>query len=76
MKKKKSRKKFLKEYPEFNYNTNIFDKKLDCIPCFNEIYRYIVEHNLINVIVELAVYDRPIGINHEKIVVFEIRTEF
>ena len=64
------------QYPDFNYSTDIFDKKLDKIPKFDLIYRYIVDHNLVDVIVEFAIYNKPVGINKEPIIIFEIRTEF
>lgn len=64
------------QYPDFNYYTDIFDRQLDLIPGFDLIYRYIVDNGLIDVIVEFALYDIPVGIYNEQIVVFEIRTEF
>lgn len=64
------------QYPQFNYSTNIFDKRLNLIPGFDSIYEYIVNHNLVDVIVEFALYNQPLGIYNEPIIVFEIRTEF
>ena len=64
------------QYPEFNYSTNIFDKRLNLIPGFDSIYEYIVNHNLVDVIVEFALYNQPLGTYNEPIIVFEIRTEF
>lgn len=68
--------KMAEKYPEFNYSTDIFDKKLDLIPGFDLIYKYIVNHNLIDVIVEFAIYNKPLGMYNEQIIIFEIRTEF
>lgn len=68
--------KMAEQNPEFNYCTNIFDKKLSNIPAFDLIYSYIVNHDLIDVIVEFAIYDKALGIYNEPIVIFEIRTEF
>ena len=62
--------------PDFNISTDIFDNKLNEIPGFDLTYKYIVENNLIDIIVELAVYDIPVGVNKENIVVFEVRTSF
>lgn len=62
--------------PDFNYATNIFDKKLNKIPCFDLIYSYIIEHKLTDIIVEFAIYDKPVGVNNEQVIIFEIRTEF
>lgn len=64
------------QYPDFNYSTDIFDKRLNLIPNFDLLYGYIVEHDLIDVIVEFAIYDCPVGIYNHQIIVFEIRTEF
>lgn len=68
--------KMAEKYPEFNYSTDIFDKRLDKIPDFDLIYDYIVSHNLLDVIVEFAIYNKPVGIQKQQIIVFEIRTEF
>lgn len=68
--------KMAEQDPDFNYAVDIFDKKLNNIPCFDLIYSYIIEHKLRDVIVEFAIYDKPVGIYNEQIVIFEIRTEF
>ena len=68
--------KMAEKFPDFNISTNIFDKKLNFIPKFDLIYKYIVEHDLIDLIVEFAIYDCPVGIYNEPIIIFEIRTEF
>lgn len=64
------------QFPDFNISTDIFDKKLKYIPKFDLIYKYIVEHDLLDIIVEFAIYDCPVGIYNEPIVIFEIRTDF
>ena len=61
---------------DFNFKTNIFDKRLDLVSGFDRIYRYVVEHSLLDTIVELAVYDIKVGIYQEEVVIFEIRTDF
>ncbi len=68
--------KMAEKYPDFNYSTDIFDKCLNSIPSFDLIYGYIIDHDLLDVIVEFAIYDCPVGIYNEEIVIFEIRTEF
>lgn len=68
--------KMAEQFPEFNFSTDIFDKKLNLVPSFDLIYTYIVEHNLLDVIVEFAIYNCPVGIYNEQIIVFEIRTNF
>ena len=62
--------------PEYNLSTDIFDKKLNEVPAFDVIFKYIVDNGLIDVIVEFAIYDKNVGINNEQVVVFEIRTDF
>lgn len=62
--------------PDFNIKTDIFDSKLNSIPYFNIIYNYIIEHNLKDIIVEFAVFNKNVGIKKEKIVVYELRTHY
>lgn len=62
--------------PTFNLKTNIFDKNLNNIPHFDFIYQYLVSHNLKDVIVEFSLFDKEVGINQEKIVVYELRTHY
>lgn len=64
------------QYPDFNYATDIFDKRLNKVPQFDLIYSYIVDHNLLDVIVEFAIYNKPVGIYKEQVIIFEVRTEF
>lgn len=68
--------KLAERYPDFNYSTDIFDKRLNLIPGFDLIYGYIIDHDLVDVIVEFAIYNCLVGIYNEQIVIFEIRTEF
>lgn len=57
--------------------TNIFDDKtLDKIPDFDYIYTYLYEHNLFDVLVELSLFDKPLGIYNERIIIWEIRTHY
>jgi len=62
--------------PTFNLKTDIFDKKLNKIPHFDLIYQYIITHDLQNVIVEFALFDKEVGIRKEKIIVYELRTHY
>lgn len=62
--------------PTFNLKTDIFDKKLNKIPHFDLIYEYIITHNLQNVIVEFALFDKEVGIRKERIIVYELRTHY
>lgn len=57
--------------------TDIFDDKtLNRIPEFDYIYNYISEHNLFDVLVELSLFDIPLGIYNERIIVWELRTHY
>ena len=58
---------------EYNLHCDIFDKKLNEIPGFDNIYSFLVEENLFDVIVEFTIYDIEVGQNHEKLVIQEIR---
>lgn len=62
--------------PTFNLKTDIFDKKLNKIPHFDLIYEYIITHNLQNVIVEFALFNKKVGIRKERIIVYELRTHY
>lgn len=68
--------KMAEKYPDFNYSTDIFDKRLSLVPGFDLTYGYIINHDLVDVIVEFAIYNCPVGIYKEQVVIFEIRTEF
>jgi len=62
--------------PTFNLKTDIFDKILNRIPHFDFIYQYIIFNGLSDVIVEFSLFDKEVGINNEKIVVYELRTHY
>lgn len=64
--------------PKWYKNTSYFEfeRYIDDIPFFDNIIDYIFLHALFDVYVEFAVYDREVGINHEKVVIFELRTNY
>lgn len=62
--------------PTFNLKTDISDRNLNAIPYFDYIYQYIISNGLYDVIVEFALFDKEVGINNEKIVVYELRTHY
>ena len=63
--------------PEFNIKTNIFDDTtLNKIPHFNFIYEYIISHNLKDIIVEFALFNKEVGIKQERIIIYELRTHY
>ena len=62
--------------PTFNLNTNIFDKRLNKIPHFDYVYQYISNNNLYDVIVEFALFNKDVGIKKDKLIVYELRTNY
>ena len=58
---------------EFNFKTDIFDKKLNDIPQIDFLLQYIQKHNLYGLTIEFTIYDRPVGCNNEKILINELR---
>lgn len=63
--------------PEFNFKTDIFnDKLLNNVPYFDEIFKYIFDNNLSNIIVEFAYFDKPVGVNKQNIIIYELRTDY
>lgn len=63
--------------PTFNIKTTIFDDKtLNQIPHFDVIYTYVSDHYLLDSIVEFSLFDKEVGINKEKVIVYELRTHY
>ena len=62
--------------PDFNLKTNIFNKTLDDIPYFDDVYEYISRNELYDIIVEFALFDKNVGIYSENIIIYEIRTHY
>lgn len=62
--------------PDFNLKTNIFDKTLNDIPYFDDVYEYISRNELYDIIVEFALFDKNVGIYSENIIIYEIRTHY
>lgn len=58
---------------EINIETDLFDSRLNNIPKFNDIYKYISDHNLFEYTVEFTIYDKPVGSNKENIIINEVR---
>ena len=63
--------------PTFNIKTDIFDDEtLKNIPYLDYIYDYITSNDLIDVIVEFALFDKKLGIKKENIIIYELRTHY
>lgn len=71
---KKATHRNIYEKPKYNLSCNIEDDRLWQIDGFDKAINYIVKHDLFGCIVEFTVYDIAIGINHENVVISEIRT--
>ncbi len=64
------------EKPEYNLHTSIEDDNFWKIPGIAKLMRYISDNELYNVIIEFAVYDCPLGVNHQNVVISELRTGY
>lgn len=62
--------------PMFNIKSNIFDNTLDSVPYFDEVYQYIINNELKDVIVEFALFNKNVGIKNERIIIYELRTDY
>ena len=54
----------------------LYDDKLWRIPGVSDLIKYITDKNLMNVIVEFAVYDNKVGSKKEKVLIVELRTDY
>jgi len=59
-----------------NCNTTLDDDKIWKVDGVEDLIAYIVKHNLYDVIVEYVVYDKPVGINNEKVLIVELRSDY
>lgn len=62
--------------PDYNFTSNISEHKNRLIPGFDYLIDYLFEHELFDAIIEFAVFDTNLGTKGEKVVVFEIRTDY
>ncbi len=63
----------LYDNPEFNYATDIFDKRLSSIPCFDDLYKFVLDNKLEGLTIEFTVYDKLVGNKKQKILINELR---
>ena len=52
------------------------ENRLWDIPGFSDLIKYVTDKNLFDVIVEFAVYKNPVGVNKEKVIITELRTDY
>lgn len=62
--------------PNIFLKSDIFDKKIKYIKGLKEIINYVFKYSLFDIIVEFCVYDIPLGICKENVVIFEVRTDY
>ncbi len=59
--------------PRYSYKYNEFTDKRPSHIGLNRIFDYIYTNNLIGLCIECSLYDIPVGINRENIIVWELR---
>jgi len=57
-------------------NTTMEDDKLWEVPGFNDLIKYVIEHNLKDTIVEFVVFNHNVGVNNEKVLIVELRSDY
>lgn len=62
--------------PDYNLNTDIYDKKLKRINGLDDIIFYIIKKKLQDIVVEFTVFDTKLGINNENVIIWELRTDY
>ena len=62
--------------PQFSLMSDIFDKNLNKIPNIFTIIDYILKNHLLDIIVEFSVFDKCVGIKKEKVIIWELRTNY
>lgn len=62
---------------EINFvNTTMEDDRLWEVPGFNDLIKYVIEHNLKDTIVEFVVFNHNVGVNNEKVLIVELRSDY
>lgn len=64
------------EKATINKSTTLNDKSIWKVEGVEEIITYLITHNLYDVIVEYVVYDKPVGVNKEKVLIVELRSNY
>lgn len=59
-----------------NKTTTLDDDEIWEIEGVSDLIKYLVDHNLYDVIVEYVVYDAPVGVNNEKVLIVELRSDY
>ena len=61
------------EKPEFDFGTDILDKKLSKIPYIDFLYKYVYDNKLEGLTIEFTIYDKLVGNKKEIILINELR---
>lgn len=59
-----------------NTTTTLDDDKIWDVDGVEDLINYIVNHNLYDVIVEYVIYDKPVGLNNDKVLITELRSDY
>ena len=62
--------------PKFIFSSDIFDKRIKSISGINRIIDYVYKYELFDMVVEFFVFDIPVGVNKEYVVIIELRTHY
>ena len=62
--------------PQYSFNCDIDDRRLSDIDGLDQVVDYIFKKNLFDVMVEFASMDIPVGTQNEKVIIFELRTNY
>lgn len=58
---------------EYSWETKVTDKRLSNIPEIDYLFDYLYRNKLLDITVEFTIYDRPVGVNQERMVINELR---
>jgi hypothetical protein len=59
-----------------NKKTTLDDDSIWDVDGVEDIIKYVVDHNLYDVIIEFVVYDKPVGVNNNKVLITELRSDY
>lgn len=57
-------------------NTTIDDNRIEYVNGLKDIVDYVVEHNLQDMVVEFSAFNKNVGVNNEKVVIYELRSNY
>ena len=62
------------QMPKYNiWNHNLAEDKDPNIRGFNEVVDYIISKELLGMVVEFSLFEIPVGVNKERIIIWELR---